>query len=341
MYPLHLSPRHVVQLTIAAFVVIAVFVALLGDDIYRRAKRDAEYTVTTSLAKAEHRIDDYNDASSDLQLALKNAQQLLDDSVGQTVDESTRVNLSAVISAVKTSYEVQTSANTSLVTLVNQVHNSLPAGLAWPPNVLAQARALDQNLGANADSMVLSVVSLGESMRKTQEAHSSWHAEQARIAAEREAAQRRVTPPNVISAPATPLPSVAGFDVESYVHAMVPTAMISWVAGLCDGSYVCGRTWLGGAPSTPVKIELDPAKRDSYSNRVGRSVLVHEAAHARQWSVYGAGYIITSERQSGLTGIPAVEYMADCATIAKLGYSTGAYTGSCTAAQLQSIAAIW
>lgn len=90
-----------------------------------------------------------------------------------------------------------------------------------------------------------------------------------------------------------------------------------------------------------MKIELDPALKDIYGNRVGISVLVHESAHARQWLYYGSDIISANEALTGLSGAPAVEYMADCATIGKLGYSTGTYTSSCTADQLDAAAKIW
>jgi hypothetical protein len=70
--------------------------------------------------------------------------------------------------------------------------------------------------------------------------------------------------------------------------------------------------------------------------------LVHEAAHARQWFKYGSTIIPANEAYTpGIVGKDAVEYMADCATIVKLGYSTNVYTRSCTQAQLDAAATIW
>jgi hypothetical protein len=90
-----------------------------------------------------------------------------------------------------------------------------------------------------------------------------------------------------------------------------------------------------------VRIELDGLLRNSYAQAQGLSVLVHEAAHARQWWNYGSQIYEISSQQSGLVGTAAVEYMADCATIVKLGYSTGTYTRSCTPDQLSAISRIW
>jgi len=87
-------------------------------------------------------------------------------------------------------------------------------------------------------------------------------------------------------------------------------------------------------------------------NSIGISVLVHEAAHARQWFRYGNDIITESAKltvnvppsrrwPNGVTGKDAVEYMADCMTIQNLGYSTGVYTRSCTAEQLEEARLTW
>ena len=138
-----------------------------------------------------------------------------------------------------------------------------------------------------------------------------------------------------------PIAPVVGFDIEGYVLALAPNSFISWGDALCSGYYVGGRAWVGGVKTTPGKIERDPALRDIYANRIGISVLVHESAHARQWLYYGADIISANEALTGLVGAPALEYMADCATIGKLGYSTGTYTNSCTADQLDAADLIW
>ena len=175
------------------------------------------------------------------------------------------------------------------------------------------------------------------------------------------AAPRRVSPVSTLdqgngggsTAPSAPQPPptaaaaapvAPAFSVESYIAALSPNATIQWIPDLCSGYYVCGLALVTEYNPT-VTIRLDANLRDIYANRVGISVLVHEAAHARQWFTYGystiPGFISLYEQLSGLSGVYAVEYMADCATIAKLGYSTGTYTGSCTADQLASAGSIW
>jgi hypothetical protein len=194
-------------------------------------------------------------------------------------------------------------------------------------------------------------------------------AAQAAEAAERIAREQTITPTSTLTdtggstAPSAPAPPpvteeilVAPVEegdtnrsfIISYIAALAPNSFIEWVPNLCDGFYVCGRAWVGGTNTTPVLIELDPELEEIYINSVGLSVLVHEAAHARQWLKYGAlllssnaGYLGLPEGYTEEQAIAAVEYMADCATIVKLGYSTNVYTSSCTQDQLNAAATIW
>ena len=159
-------------------------------------------------------------------------------------------------------------------------------------------------------------------------------------------------------------PSPEMLAVQSYFLTLATNVTFLWDPDLCDPGFVCGKAlpsplnqpidflyasmdWgYSGAPVTPehahVFILLDSSfDRFYYSTGVGRSILVHEAAHARQWLKYGKDIITANETFTGLVGIPAVERMADCATIAKLGYSTGAYTSSCTPSELEAAATLW
>lgn len=148
-----------------------------------------------------------------------------------------------------------------------------------------------------------------------------------------------MTPPAAV--PITQ-PTITGFNAENYIYALAPNSVVTWVDGLCAAGTICGVALVGGYKSTPVQIKLDAGLRSSYGSDPGKYVLTHEAAHARQWWTYVGNIVTISEQQSGLTGAPAVEFMADCATIGKLGSNTyGHYTRTCTAAQFSAIAAIW
>lgn len=119
-----------------------------------------------------------------------------------------------------------------------------------------------------------------------------------------------------------------------------------WNASLCQVNTICGTTTLSS--SAPV-ITLDTDLRDYYlSTNAGTYVLVHEAAHARSWYRYGSTANLISASVAvtgnpGNSGRTAVEYMADCATIYKIGLILSAYTytSSCTPAELAEAATYW
>jgi hypothetical protein len=188
-------------------------------------------------------------------------------------------------------------------------------------------------------------------------------AEQAEIErAAAEALARQATDTTAIAAPPASSEPVTDSSelnpfriaVESYILALATNVTFVWDPDLCDPGFVCGLaapnvSWTGtysGPPRTTgdanVFIFLDDSFMEFYyTTRVGVSILVHEAAHARQWLKYGTDIRTANQTYTGLVGDAAIEYMADCATIVKLGYSTGVYTSSCTTSELEAAATIW
>jgi hypothetical protein len=330
------------------------------------AAADAEFAVEL----AQLRIEEISATLDDLEVAIQNANQIATEAVGQTSDgkdlealvaeievakeiwvkETTRLlELEAAVKALRQKTDLETSSGTAIATLVKSVNDAV---------------------SSNWGKIVVQIVSLGEKINSVQVAQALWQEQQEEISAEKaeaEAAEeaerlaraKTITPVSTLtdsggstapSAPAPPAQEVVVAEVQggenlafitSYIAALAPNSFISWVPSLCDGYYVCGRAWVGGVNSTPVRIELDPALYDIYVNTVGISVLVHEAAHARQWFKYGSNIITANEGYTGLVGTIAVERMADCATIVKLGYSTNVYTSNCTPSELEAAATIW
>jgi hypothetical protein len=97
-----------------------------------------------------------------------------------------------------------------------------------------------------------------------------------------------------------------------------------------------------------VVVVLDERHVDLYLGEDGLSILVHEAAHARQHLKYGTLLVSSNATYRGLPegyteeeGIAAVEYMADCATIERYGRSTGAYTSLCSPSEQEAAATLW
>lgn len=330
------------------------------------AAADAEFAVEL----AQLRVEEVSATLDDLELAIQNAHEIATEAVGQTSDGK---DLEALVADIEKAKEIWVKETTRLLELeatVKALRQKIDQGTSSGTTIATLVKAVNDAVSSDWGRIVVQIVSLGEKITAVQVAQALWEQEQEEVAAEKaeaEAAEeaerlaraRTIAPTSTLtdsggstapSAPAPPAQEVVVAPVEdgenlayitSYVAALAPNSFISWVPGLCDGYYVCGRAWVGGVNSTPVRIELDPALYDIYVNTVGISVLVHEAAHARQWFKYGSDIITANEGYTGLVGTIAVERMADCATIVKLGYSTNVYTSSCTPSELEAAATIW
>ena len=364
-------PRLVVIATIAACAVVASGMGAIGYERYATVQGEAQEALQSAIADGRTAGSLASQEQATLERQITDAEQQLTDSAGKTLDEAARTVLTKAIAGARTMLLQQKARGREFAAALALAEQAPSGAAIWPPDQLAIATTLKKRATAETGTVTIAVASLGKGVAGVQLARVAWQTEQDRAAAAAatqaqaaadaaaaEAAARLAkartiasastvtesggaTAPSAPAPPSAPIAPVAGFDIEGYVLALAPNSYISWVDSLCSGYYVCGRAWVGGVNSTPVKIELDPALRDIYANRIGISVLVHESAHARQWLYYGADIISANEALTGLTGPPAVEYMADCATIVKLGYSTGTYTSSCTADQLDAAALIW
>ena len=330
------------------------------------AAADAEFAVEL----AQLRVGEVSATLDDLEVAIQNALEISTEAVGQTSDGR---DLEALVADIEKAKETWVKEKTRLLELeaaVKALRQKLDQGTSSGTTIATLVKSVNDAVSSDWGKIVVQIVSLGEKITSVQVAQALWKQEQEEVAAEKaeaEAAEeadrlaraRTIAPTSTLtdsggstapSAPAPPAQEVVVAPVEdgenlayitSYIAALAPNSFISWVPSLCDGYYVCGRAWVGGTNTTPVRIELDPALYDIYVNTVGISVLVHEAAHARQWLKYGSDIITANEAYTGLVGTIAVERMADCATIVKLGYSTNVYTSSCTPSELEAAATIW
>jgi len=338
------------------------------------AAADAEFAVEL----AQLRVEEVSATLDDLEVAIQNALEISTEAVGQTSDGKDLEALVADIEKAKVLWVKETTRLLELEAVVKALRQKIGQGTSSGTTIATLVKSVNDAVSSDWGKIVVQVVSLGEKITSVQVAQALWKEEQEEIAAEKVAAAeaaaeaaeaaeeaerlaraKTITPVSTLtdsggstapSAPAPPAQEVVVAPVQdgqnlafitSYIAALAPNSFISWVPGLCDGYYVCGRAWVGGANTTPVRIELDPELYDIYVNTVGISVLVHEAAHARQWFKYGSNIITANEGYTGLVGTIAVERMADCATIVKLGYSTNVYTNSCTPSELEAAATIW
>jgi hypothetical protein len=358
---------------ITSVVILLSGLGVVANEQYIQGQISAAAEAQSAVELGQQRISEVSAALDDLELAIQNAQEIATQAVGETLDEKDIEALLAEIEKAKEIWVEQTTRLLEFEAAVNALIQKAELNNSSGRAIAALLKPVNDATSSNWDTIVVQVASLGQKISTVQVAQALWKEKQEQItaekvaAAEAEAAEeadrlaraKTITPASTLtdsggstapSAPAPPDQEVVVAQVQdgenlafitSYIAALAPNSFISWVPSLCDGYYVCGRAWVGGVNSTPVRIELDPALYDIYVNTVGISVLVHEAAHARQWLKYGSDIISANEAYTGLVGAPAVEYMADCATIVKLGYSTNVYTSGCAPSELEAAATIW
>lgn len=367
-----LKSWQLIAAVVSSIAVITGGVGVFAYQQYTQGQISAAAAAETAIELGQQRIGEVSRALDDLELSIQNAEEMATQAVGQTLDEK---DLEALLAEIETAKEIWVEETTRLLELeahVKALSKKVDSTSSGGASIATLIKPVNDATFSNWDRIVIQVSSLGEKILVVKAAQSVWKEAQEKIVAEKAAAEeaeaaerlareRTITPVSTLtdsggstapSAPAPPAQEVAippGQDAEnlafitSYIAALAPNSFISWVPSLCDGYYVCGRAWVGGENTTPVRIELDPDPDllGIYRTSVGISVLVHEAAHARQWFKYGSNIITANEAYTGLVDTFAVEYMADCATIVKLGYSTGVYTSSCTQSELDAAATIW
>lgn len=369
------SPRALMIASLAVSAGLVTSSAVVVVNNYTSTSASVQAELSATLASTQEQIRLVSTRIADLELAISNTEAVLADSSGKVLDDTSRIALEKTLTSAQKTLVKQQSALRSLKAAVTQLASIDAQDLLWPYGLSLQAEQVRAEDATDIPALARSVMALGEGIQNVQTAQSAWQAEQDRIAAEQAAAEaaaaaqaaaaaRRAaqaqsleqtggsTTPTAPAPPATAAaaaPVTDGFNVEAYVTALAPNSYIVWDDGMCARQfganvYLCGFATvnLNGSSTDRVPITLDSSLRDRYSNSVGVSVLVHEAAHARQWWKYGPS-IMTAYNAlvPGQTGSMPVEWMADCATIVKLGYSTGSYTRSCTPEQLAEAATLW
>jgi hypothetical protein len=369
---------------VAGVILVGSGIGVGAYQVYSQTQMTIALQAENAIDLGEKRIKEVTQQLSELELAVRNAMEIEVSSQGKTLDENDRTALTKEIEKAK---ETWVEKKTDLLYLQNAVESlkklRAPDG-TFTANVEPFTDAIAESLRSNGQLIASQISKLSSLITNVQTAQANWQQEQDRIAAELAAAEaaaaaerlaraKRISSVSTLTddggktAPSNPspppadeqIPLIAGASVsnnrafiEAYVLELAPNSFINWVARMCDGYYACGLAYVGGAFDNPVRIELDSQLENVYVNVIGVTVLVHEAAHARQWFKYGGELISAMEAltasvpassrwPNGVSGTNAVEYMADCMTIQKLGYSTGAYTRSCTPEQLEAAATIW
>jgi hypothetical protein len=355
--------------------VLATSTAVVVGTNYVSTQESAQAQVIDTIATGNERVQALTDRAADLELAIKNAQAILTDSSGKVLDDASRQALEKSLAQAQQTLKLQKAQLVKLKASVSTLKTPAPLDVFWPYGKQLRAQEVEDSDTSSIDSLVKAVMALGTGIQEVQTAQAAWQAEQDRVAAEQAAAEaaaaaqaaaaaRRAAQAQSLqqsggeTAPTAPVAPIDNYwttqiisesDIAPYVQALAANSTLVWIPGECTrifgpNTYACGYATVNmyGTSSDIVPITLDSSLTQHYTTRIGLAVLVHEAAHAKQWLKYGPS-IMTAYNAlvPGQTGRFPAEWMADCATIVKLGYSTGAYTQTCTAEQLAEAATLW
>jgi hypothetical protein len=375
------------QLTVAvasSVSLIAAGVGVFAYQSYTQAQAAAEASAESSIELGEQRFKELSDLIDDLELAIRNSEETVVNTEGQTLEEQERDDLVAEIEKSKEIWIEQKTKLLELEAAVKSLKSQLASDAPSREALILLTTKVTEIVNSDWGPITRQVVALAERIGSVETAQGQWKNEQDRIAAERAAAAaaakaaadnlaRQSTEPTgiIISTPTsaplaceiTPLESSPEKQrIESIVFGLASNTKTTWACGICAPGTICGRALLPnlssiypgfvGPPQNEadalVVVVLDENHINLYLSEDGISILVHEAAHARQHLKYGtlllssnAGYLGLPEGYTREQAIAAVEYMADCATIVKFRRSTGAYTSQCTDSQLAAAATLW
>jgi hypothetical protein len=366
------APTKKMFITVVAVVASVSLVGLVGYQSYAAAQSQARTSLAQANGAAETSLLQFETLVTALEATITSAQSLLDSSSGKTLNETARTALEKAIDLAGARLQKAVREARVLTGDVSHTNSVFDELLVWPPSALEAVAQIKKSAASLSEELKESRKQLAARVNGVVQAQKVWQAEQDRLAAAaaEEAARaqaERLSKPKQISSESTlsptggatapsappppdvPAPVDAGFDIAAYLSQFVASGdySIQYVNGLCNGYYICGRTLVGGGGNPVIQLDGDPAVLDIYSTDAGKYVLVHEAAHVRQFWFYGTVALMISESGKFVSypGTAAVEYMADCATIAKIGYALGGasypYTSSCTPEQYAEASRIW
>ena len=364
---------------VASVVAAAVGLSLLGLTGYvsfGAAQNQARTMLTQASEAAKTSLREFDTDASGLEEKITSAKAVFDASNGKTADEIARKALQKEIDVASAQLRNADREAGELRAIVSHVDRNLEKILAWPPSIFDSYVQLVKSAARLSDELRGPQKQLSTLANGVVQAQKSWQLEQdqlaaaaaaqaaeeaARAQAERLSKPKQIpsestldptggaTAPSAPPPPDDPAPIVEGFNIEAYLSEFLPTSdyTVQYVTGLCDGYYICGRTLVGGGANPVIQLDDNPSVISIYSTDAGKYVLVHEAAHVRQYLFYGSVALMISEsgRFVDYPGAAAVEYMADCATITRIGYAlvgtSYPYTSSCTPEQYAEASRIW
>lgn len=363
------TPRSVIAATVVASVAAASTIGFMGYQSYEKARAEAVSEMREVTRDTNDTFAMAYNHSRDSKNKIEAAKALLASSESKTLDSVARDALAAEIAASEASAIEAERVADELSSEYKRGVTAFNENLFWPPRSAAIADELSDETEAAYLKIHASVGTLDKAMKAVEDAVVAWQAEQDRIAAEKAkaaAAARRAsgggtskpssgsTTPNVIAAPPAPA-APTGWSAQGFLGQYLAASEYSldWDPALCQPGYICGTTLFSNPPL--ITLMGTAAAPANYDFGGGRYVLIHEAAHVKQYWYYtsrGGNYAallaVVPAPPASWTRPPEywpLEYMADCSTTAKFAvagtYMRMAGVSSCTPEQMAEAAKVW
>ena len=369
MWSRFVTPKSVIAATVVVSLVGAGAIASIGADSYLNSRQQARFAMESAKIGALQSELSADETIAEAGAAIAAGDALLAGSDGKTLDNTARAELSATLDTAREQLALLASQSTKIDDRLAAAELAFNEQLLWPPTAEATANRLNDSIGDLSAPLLTTLAKLSKQSEAVTAAQAAWQAEQERIAAEaaakaaaERAAARAVrsggtsnpssgsTAPNVIAAPPAPA-APTGWSAESFLLQYLSPAEFSlaWNQSLCSPGYICGTTQFSSPPT--ITLFGSAAAPANYDFAGGRYVLVHEAAHAKQYWYYAVGPGNYADLLAVVPAPPAnwtrpaeywpLEFMADCSTMVQIGWAPTYAKSSCNAAQLAEAAKVW
>ena len=182
------SPRAQMIAALAVSTVLVTSTAVVVGTNYVATQQGAQAQVIDTIASGNERVKALTDRAGDLELAIKNAQQILTDSNGKVLDDASRLALEKSIVQAQQTLKLQKAQLVKLKASLSNLKTSEPLDVLWPYGQQLRAEEVQSSDTTSVEALVKAVMALGTGIQNVQTAQSAWQAEQDRVAAEQAAA---------------------------------------------------------------------------------------------------------------------------------------------------------
>jgi uncharacterized protein YgbK (DUF1537 family) len=159
---------------VSSITLISGGVAVYAYQQYTQGQISAAAAAEETIVIGEQRIDEISDRIDDLELAIRNSEQTLVNTDGQTMDEKEREDLLAEIEASKKVLVAQTTKLLELEAAVKALKSQMASGTPTRETIILLIGNISEVANSDWMPIVTQIVALGEKITSVQTAQASW-----------------------------------------------------------------------------------------------------------------------------------------------------------------------